>query len=88
MPFFLLKKLYLFLWLLEFSLKNMEFSIKFEISLFLYGFMIYVFYSLGEELFSKSELMVFLLLYNDVKFDMFIYQVSVLDMGFYPIWLV
>ena len=63
----------------------MEFSIKFEISLFLNGFMIYVFYSLGEELFSKSELMVFLLLYNDVKFDMFIYQVSVLDMGFYPI---
>ena len=70
---------------MEFSLKNMEFSIKFEISLFLNGFMIYVFYSLGEELFSKSELMVFLLLYNDVKFDMFIYQVSVLDMGFYPI---
>ena len=66
----------------------MEFSIKFEISLFLNGFMIYVFYSLGEELFSKSKLMVFLLLYNDVKFDMFIYQVSVLDMGFYPIWLV
>ena len=63
----------------------MEFSIKFEISLFLNGFMIYVFYSLGEELFSKSELMVFLLLYNDVKFDMFIYQVSVWDMGFYPI---
>ena len=70
---------------MEFSLKNMEFSIKFEISLFLNGFMIYVFYSLGEELFSKSELMVFLLLYNDVKFDMFIYQVSVCDMGFYPI---
>ena len=63
----------------------MEFSIKFEISLFLNGFMIYVFYSLGEELFSKSELMVFLLLYNDVKFDMFIYQDSVWDMGFYPI---
>ena len=70
---------------MEFSLKNMEFSIKFEISLFLNGFMIYVFYSLGEELFSKSKLMVFLLLYNDVKFDMFIYQVSVCDMGFYPI---
>ena len=70
---------------MEFSLKSMEFSIKFEISLFLNGFMIYVFYSLGEELFSKSKLMVFLLLYNDVKFDMFIYQVSVLDMGFYPI---
>ena len=70
---------------MEFSLKNMEFSIKFEISLFLNGFMIYVFYSLGEELFSKSELMVFLLLYNDVKFDMFIYQDSVWDMGFYPI---
>ena len=70
---------------MEFSLKNMEFSIKFEISLFLNAFMIYVFYSLGEELFSKSELMVFLLLYNDVKFDMFIYQVSVWDMGFYPI---
>ena len=63
----------------------MEFSIKFEISLFLNGFMIYVFYSLGEELFSKSKLMVFLLLYNDVKFDMFIYQDSVWDMGFYPI---
>ena len=47
--------------------------------------MIYMFYSLGEELFSKFELMVFLLLYNDVKFDMFIYQVSVWDMGFYPI---
>ena len=62
---------------MEFSLKNMEFSIKFEISLYLNGFMIYVFYSLGEELFSKSELMVFLLLYNDVKFDMFIYQVLV-----------
>ena len=70
---------------MEFSLKNMEFSIKFVISLFLNGFMIYVFYSLGEELFSKSELMVFLLLYNDVKFDMFIYQDSVWDMGFYPI---
>ena len=70
---------------MEFSLKNMEFSIKFEISLFLNGFMIYVFYSLGEELFSKSKLMVFLLLYNDVKFDMFIYQDSVWDMGFYPI---
>ena len=70
---------------MEFSLKNMEFSIKFEISLFLNGFMIYVFYSLGEELFSKSKLMVFLLLYNDVKFDMFIYQDSVWDMGFFPI---
>ena len=70
---------------MEFSLKNMEFSIKFAISLFLNAFMIYVFYSLGEVLFSKYELMVFLLLYNDVKFDMFIYQVSVWDMGFYPI---
>ena len=70
---------------MEFSLKNMEFSIKFAISLFLNAFMIYVFYSLGEELFSKSELMVFLLIYNDVKFDMSIYQVSVWDMGFYPI---
>ena len=52
------KNLYLFLWWLEFSLKNMEFSIKFVVSLLLNAFMIYGFYSLGGELYFKSKLRV------------------------------
>ena len=43
---------------MEFSLKNMEFSINFVISLLLNAFMIYGFYSLGGELYFKSELRV------------------------------
>ena len=49
------KKLYLFLWWLECSLKNMGFSINFVISLLLNAFMIYRFYSLGGELYFKFE---------------------------------
>ena len=52
------KKLNLLLWWLEFSLKNLEFSIKNFISLLLNTFMIYGFYSLGGEIYFKSELMV------------------------------
>ena len=49
--------------------------------------MIYGFYSLGGEIYFKSELMVDFF-YLDVKFDLFIYEVAVWDMGFYPIGLV
>ena len=52
-----IKKLYLFLWWLQFSLKNLKFSIKNFISLLLNTFMIYGFYSLGGEMYIKSELM-------------------------------
>ena len=81
------KKLYLFLWWLEFSLKNLEFSIKFFISLLLNTFMIHgFFFSLGGEIYFKFELMVdFFFFFNlDVKYDLFIYEVAVWDMGFYP----
>ena len=58
MPFFkYIKKLYLFLWWLQFSLKNLKFSIKNFISLLLNTFMIYGFYSLGGEMYIESELM-------------------------------
>ena len=84
MPFLnIKKKLYLFLWWLEFSLKNLEFSTNFFISLLLNTFMIYGFYSLGGEIYFKSELMVDFF-FLDVKFDFFIYEVAVWDMGFYP----
>ena len=83
MPFFKFKKkkLNLLLWWLEFSLKNLEFSIKKFISLLLNTFMIYGLYSLGGEIYFKSKLMVDFF-YLDVKFDLFIYEVAVWDMGF------
>ena len=52
--------------------------------------MIHGFYSLGGEIYFKSELMVdFFFFFNlYVKFDLFTYEVAIWDMGFYPIGLV
>ena len=59
----------------------MKLSIKYMISLLLNAFMIYRFYSLGGELYFKSQLIVWSF-YHDVKFDMFIYEVANLRYGF------
>ena len=64
----------------------MKFSIKFVISHLLNDLMIYGFYSLGGELCFKSQLIVWSF-YQDVKFDMFIYEVANLRYGFLACWI-